>query len=440
MNFSEWIKNRDNAEEKYIISSGSFLSYIQKVDEEFYDDLTNEGIGKYAAPLLMGLGSMFGTPDAKAAAPDVPAKAQQLQKITHKFEDGLLTINIPAKNSSINPVKDAGDIIRMINSRLPRKYGLENKVYDLDDLNKPMYGPDLAKKINSNTGKDLVLKLRFSNIPLSVAQKDVEKKAGEDVKKNKIEHHKWTDSDLELLVRSLNKQLADKNIKLNVLDPKSNFKFYKPKDLIEPDYGAQYKTVIDKAAQAQKMDKSKEMLDVESIENDIPVLFIEPSLLGVKSEGFCSQITIGGKKLEYCVVKSNIPEDKKIATLKHELRHTMQDAGGENVLFGDKLKDNKQERYLFDKDEIAVRLGKMKSQYAALTGKDPMNFDNVWKHFQENQDRYDYDVRQLNYNINIIDRIKLRSGEDLHKEFKDYLRKSWDKVVKADKEQDVSLA
>ena len=441
MKFENWINNREkNNYDIKKISSKNFSLYLKNIDEDLYENLQNEALSKYAAPLLMGLGSMLGGSDAKAAPQDIPAKVQKAPRITHKLEDGVLTINIPARNSSLNPVKDVSDLIRAFDARMAKPYGMPNRIIDLDDPTKPIFSADLARKINSNQGKDLTLRLKFSNVPSGFG-KAGEKKPEEVKKNNKVENHKWTDKDLEILVKSLNRQLADKDFKLNLLNPRNNFKFYKPKDFIEADYGQQYKSVIDRASKAQKAEPSPEDIDVSRIENEIPVLFVDPMLFGSNSEGFCNQVTIGGKKLEFCVVKRNLPEDKIILTLKHELRHTMQNPkAGENILFADKIKDNKQERYMFDKDEIAVRLGKMKSQFSKLTDKDPSNFDEVWRHFQKNSERYDYDVRQLNYNINVLDRIKLRTGEDLHKQFKDYMKDTWRKVVKTNKEQDDFIA
>jgi len=440
MKFENWLNNREkNNYDMKSISSKNFSLYVKNIDADLYEDLQNEALSKYAAPILMGLGSMLGGSDAKAAPQDVPAKVQKAPRITHKLEDGVLTVNIPAKNSSLNAVKDVSDLIRAFDARMPKPYGIPNRIFDLDDPTKPIYAPDLARKINSNQGKDLTLRLKFSNVGAGVGKED--QKKPEEKKDNKVEHHKWTNKDLEILSRSLNRQLADKNIKIDVFNPKNNFKFYKPKDFIEMDYGQQYKSVIDRASKAQKAEPTPEGIDVARIENDIPVLFIDPMVFGSNSDGFCNQITIGGKKLQYCVVKRNLPEEKIILTLKHELRHTMQNPiDGDNILFADKIQDNKQEKYMFDKDEIAVRLGKMKSQFSKFTDKDPSNFDEVWRHFKNNSERYDYDVRQLNYNINILDRIKLRTGEDLHKQFKDYMKDTWRKVVKTDKDQSDFIA
>lgn len=439
MIFSEWIKKRDDMSLEGMASySDAFKSFLEKRDIDLYDDINNESIGKYAAPLLMGIGGLLGGGDAKAA-PDMPVKAASLPKITHEFENGILTINIPAKNSSHNAVTDVSDIIRMINAKLPKKYGYPNRVYDVKDLNRPIFAKELAEKINSNQNKDFTLRLKFSQTP-TFDQKNPEKKEDEKVAQ-KGEDHKWSDDDLKILVRGLNKKFADKGLRLNEADPKSNFKFYKPKDFIQSGYGDKYKDVLSSAEAAQKKDKTKEMLDVSRIENNIPVLLVDPLSFGINADGFCDYVTIGGKKLEYCVVKGSLSEDERIVALKHELRHTMQDVGPEeNILFGDKLKDKK-EKYLFDKNEIAVRLGKLKNKYSELTGKDPSNFDKAWEHFEKNPDSYDYDVRQLNMNVNVVDRHKLRTGENLHKEFKDYLRSSWEKVVKKDGEQkDKSLA
>ena len=134
MIFSEWIKKRDDMSLEGMASySDAFKSFLEKRDIDLYDDINNESIGKYAAPLLMGIGGLLGGGDAKAA-PDMPVKAASLPKITHEFENGILTINIPAKNSSHNAVTDVSDIIRMINAKLPKKYGYPNRVYDVKIL------------------------------------------------------------------------------------------------------------------------------------------------------------------------------------------------------------------------------------------------------------------------------------------------------------------
>ncbi len=432
MSFEKWVEKKDSDKEEF----AKFCEELNALDDNRTDFYLDEGWRDYAAAAGLGIGSLLGG-DASAAEKDIPVKAAPANKISHKFENGVLTIKIPAKNTSLNAVNDVFDLIRRINLTLPRTAAMQNKIFDLDNPTKPIYSQDLARKINSNQGKDLTLNLRFSNLSPTGGQKIGEKK--EDNKPEKKVEGEWTDKELGILVRSLNKKYGSKSFVLNEIDPKANFKFVKPIDVISKDYGDKFKDLLKDVDAAVKADKTPEAMDVSKINYNIPILYVDPIIFGINSEGFCNPVIINGKKLSYCVIKPKLDKEKENVALGHELRHTLQDMEGQNVLFGDKL-TNKQEKYLFDKDELAVRLGKLKSKFVDLTGKEPSDFDIAWNHFVKNNNLYDYDARQLLFNMTVLDRHKLRTDEDLKDAFKDYLRKTWKKVVKLDKKDDSELA
>jgi len=221
----------------------------------------------------------------------------------------------------------------------------------------------------------------------------------------------------------------------------SNFRMYRPSDLIRQSYGDKYQDVVKRAALAQQPQKlslgdigdveipdtSAATMNVDKLDQPIPVIFTDPVTLGAKSNmtGFCNRITIGGKEQAFCVVNS--PEN--LDTLRHELSHTTQplyqmDYSGSDLSLGGKGFFGK---YFMNKFELGVRLADMKRSYYQLTGKivtsDRESFRQAIQHLMANKDKYGEDSQQL---VFVIEEANKRG---LLEKLLNFLQENIDKVV-----------
>jgi hypothetical protein len=224
--------------------------------------------------------------------------------------------------------------------------------------------------------------------------------------------------------------------KNNVSISRKDVKYVKPSEVLRSGWGQDFDSIsqsVRKAQDTQKIDDIEvpNLLDdsipqMEKIDIPVMVVFLNPTVFGHSSDikGFQTDVfTKSFGKKPVVVVSPNYKEN----TLRHELRHAMQNsvAGIVDTFEAD---SSELEQYLLNYPELGVRLAELRMQYyqktKILANDNLKQVASMIQHFLKNIESYPKDVQQLQKVINLmIKKNKL-------KEFFDFVVKNMPMYVR----------
>lgn len=239
------------------------------------------------------------------------------------------------------------------------------------------------------------------------------------------------------LIQAVNKKYAEILQKNNAIVTPNDIKFIKPSEVLQKGWGSEYENILSKAKEAQNIEKIKlgdqeieiptfnddSVTNVKDIDKPIMVVLMDPQKFGQSPtvKGFQSTVFVNKKPERFVVIQDANDE----ATLRHELRHTLQTQTQDTM--GDQDGNEFMQKYLMNKNELGVRFAELRMRYYQLTKKivndDQKDIIDMLRHLQNNKDSYSIDVQQIMPILNdVLKRNKV-------KEFFDFIKKNMPRYV-----------
>ena len=236
----------------------------------------------------------------------------------------------------------------------------------------------------------------------------------------------YTGEMIKAIQNRFSNELKNKNLVITT----KNIQFVKPREVLAPAWGNKFQSILDKAGEEQQKDMTTEFDQsitwVKNLDVPVMVIFIDPTLFGQDANGFHSTVLLKEGIQHFIVIKP----DFNPSTLRHEMRHAMQNTlpYSPHDSFLDSGNDEFVVQYLAKMPELGVRFAELRLRYYQLTNKlvedNEEDIKAMILHLSRNRDKYSIDVKQL---LLVLSEMIKQQKVGV---FLDYMRKNMMKYVK----------